>query len=306
VGVQVDHLIPMVEPSPGNEPWLQLVTRSSTAGLVPEVALAAGGLCESDVLDPVRRDLFSAAAAAHVLRTRRPHLLLVSLVEADWIRHARGPHGPGVEEALRRLDDRVGEVVSAARDAGILPRTAFVVTGDHGHRDVHTALLPNAVLRRHGLIQTGPGDEVRSWRAIGQRGGIHLADPSDPQAASQVRQLFRELAEAHPGTFRLVERAELDARGADPSALLYLEPAEGYLVGDRLTGNTFLEPAPVKGHAGIRTGLLLSGAGVRPGAPLALVRQVDLAPTVAQLLGFSMPGAEGRPLTEAFVEHGRL
>jgi hypothetical protein len=43
----------------------------------------------------------------------------------------------------------------------------------------------------------------------------------------------------------------------------------------------------------MRTGLILAGAGVRRGVPLPLVRQVDLAPTMARLLGFEMPDADG-------------
>jgi hypothetical protein len=43
----------------------------------------------------------------------------------------------------------------------------------------------------------------------------------------------------------------------------------------------------------MRTGLIAAGAGIRPGVPLPLVRQIDIAPTVARLLGFTMPDADG-------------
>jgi hypothetical protein len=45
--------------------------------------------------------------------------------------------------------------------------------------------------------------------------------------------------------------------------------------------------------------LVLSGAGIARGARLGHVRNVDVAPTIAALLGVAFPGAEGRVLREA-------
>lgn len=51
--------------------------------------------------------------------------------------------------------------------------------------------------------------------------------------------------------------------------------------------------------------LVLSGAGVRPGATPRSPRLVDVAPTVAALLGTRPPNdAQGRVLTEALVDGG--
>ena len=42
--------------------------------------------------------------------------------------------------------------------------------------------------------------------------------------------------------------------------------------------------------------LIAAGAGIRAGVPLPLVRQIDIAPTLASLLGLEMPSADGVPL----------
>jgi xanthosine utilization system XapX-like protein len=44
---------------------------------------------------------------------------------------------------------------------------------------------------------------------------------------------------------------------------------------------------------------IAAGAGLRRGVTLELVRNLDVAPTIAALLGLSLTGAEGRVLTEA-------
>ena len=69
--------------------------------------------------------------------------------------------------------------------------------------------------------------------------------------------------------------------------LLALEPAEGYTVQTSVDGDAFLAPTTRRGQHGylpsnpqLRTGLILAGAGIRPGLELPFVRQIDLAPTV--------------------------
>ena len=43
----------------------------------------------------------------------------------------------------------------------------------------------------------------------------------------------------------------------------------------------------------MHTGLIIAGAGVKPGIAIPLARQIDIAPTVARLLGFEMNDIDG-------------
>ena len=44
------------------------------------------------------------------------------------------------------------------------------------------------------------------------------------------------------------------------------------------------------------TGLIVWGAGVREGVVLPVAQTIDVAPTIARVLGLDLPRAEGRPL----------
>lgn len=63
---------------------------------------------------------------------------------------------------------------------------------------------------------------------------------------------------------------------------------------DRAAGHGYRPDTP-----GMETGLILAGAGVRQGIVLPLTNTVDVAPTIAQLLGISLPDAEGKPIAGA-------
>ena len=56
------------------------------------------------------------------------------------------------------------------------------------------------------------------------------------------------------------------------------------------------------------TGFIISGVGVRKGLQLPLVRMIDVAPTVAVLLGIELKEATGFPIAGIFAaqpsEHG--
>jgi hypothetical protein len=169
---------------------------------------------------------------------------------------------------------------------------------------VHTLIQPNVILREGGWLKTDEKGRVSEWQAASHATAIRLRDPNDRALAARIEQAFTRLAEGrYRGIFRVVTRAELDALGAYPDAAFFIEPAEGYYVSDGVTGGTVLVGTTRRGAHGflpteirMQTGLIASGAGIRPGVPLPLLRQIDIAPTIARLLGFEMPDADGVPM----------
>jgi len=309
VGAAIDQLIPETHQAPPNSTWLDLARRESTPGLVDAVVARLGGFGPNDNRDPVERDRFAATAAAHILETHRPNLLLVHLVETDYAQHAAGPGTETALAAVARVDARIGEIIRAIEQAGIAGRTAVVVTGDHGFYRVHSAFQPNVVLREAGLLEVDQAGRVVRWRAIAHRSAIRIADPSDAALARRVEGLFEELAEGrYRGLFRVVGREQIASLGGDPDVLLILEPVEGYTTAAGFDGG-FLVPAGRGGDHGylptmpaMYTGLILAGAGIRRGTTIPLARQVDIAPTIARLLGFELRGVDGVPMVGVLDE----
>jgi predicted AlkP superfamily pyrophosphatase or phosphodiesterase len=301
VGGEIDFHFPEVHQNPPGTTWLDLARKESTPGLIDAVVEELGGFGASDNLDPIKRDIFATAVATHMIRENRPNLLLLHLVQTDYAQHATGRHSARSKRAFSLLDAHIGEIFEACRDAGILDRTAFVITGDHGFYQVHSSFQPNVVLAKAGLLETGLDDTITNWQAVAHRTSIRLRNPYDTELARRVESLFRELAEGpYRGLLEVVDRKELDRLGADPDALLFLEPTNGYTVGGGFKEDSFLVASSGRGSHGylptkpeMHTGLLISGAGVVQGVAMPIARQIDIAPTVAKLLGFEMTEAEG-------------
>lgn len=304
VGARMDVLFPESNQAPPDSTWLARARADSTPGLVDAVVHDLGGFGENDNRIAVQRDRFTAAVAARIIRNERPNLLMIHLMETDSAQHADGPGSPAARDAIQRIDAHVGAIVRATEEAGIRARTAFIVSGDHGFSRVHTLIQPNVVLREGGWLKTDARGRVAEWQAAAHATAIRLRDPGDTALAARIEQRFSELAASrYRGIFRVVTRAELDTHGAYPEAAFFIEPAEGYYVSDGVAGDSVLVATTRRGAHGflptetrMHTGFIASGAGIRQGVPLPLVRQIDIAPSIARLLGFETPSADGVPM----------
>lgn len=78
----------------------------------------------------------TAQYAAEYIKNRRPMLVNIVFDEPDHVGHSIGHDTPEYYAKLRELDTLIGQIVQAVKDAGILDRTVFVLTADHG--GIHT------------------------------------------------------------------------------------------------------------------------------------------------------------------------
>lgn len=280
----------------------------STRGLLAEVEAAAGPLTAQRLTGEPPWDAFLAKAAVAILTSHKPHLLLVHIVQCDGAQHEHGREHDAVRAAVKGADAAVAEILDGLKAAGVERETTVIVTGDHGFLDYRKVVAPNFVLREAGLIA---GDkDAFAWQAVAHvsaaAAGVYVRE-GGKMSAADVEKLLREKAVREgQRLYNIVTRAELDALGAMPGAAFGLEAEPGYSLSGSLNPKEFVRDAGgTKGTHGylpsrpeLRTGLILWGRGVKPGAVLEQARLIDVAPTAAKLMGVSMPDVEGRVLNE--------
>ncbi|MCA8924967.1 MAG: alkaline phosphatase family protein [Planctomycetes bacterium] len=275
---------------------------STPPGLMEEIEREATGNLRDDnySMNLASRDLRVGLAAGYLLRTYRPALLTVHLTGPDHVMHAVGRQGPEVAQAVALADAALATLVEDARRAGILERTAFVVTGDHGFVDTHTRVCPNVWLAEAGLQGSAP--DRGAWRATFHCSGgsalLRLADPADAAAVEVVRGLLAELPPGVRKTFRVIEPAQLRELGADPDAALALSAFEGYRFSSSARGKAL--QAGRGGTHGyfpdfqrIHTGFVGWGAGFAEDVLVPRLDLEDVAPVVAELLGIGFEAPDG-------------
>ena len=93
--------------------------------------------------------------------------------------------------------------------------------------------------------------------------------------------------------------------------MLGVEPVPGYVLDARLAP-PFAQPHGRRGGHGYRhdtpgmeTGLIARGAGVRRGWMLPVTNTIDVAPTIATILGLQLAEADGKPIGGVFDARSR-
>jgi predicted AlkP superfamily pyrophosphatase or phosphodiesterase len=136
-------------------------------------------------------------------------------------------------------------------------------------------------------------------RSSGGSAAIYVKDPADVAA---VRELLLGQS-THEGRrlFELLERPALDALGYNPDAAFAIEPAEGWAVAGALAARMIegSRPTVTGNHGqlpdrpGLSTGFLAVGPGVAAGTVIERMSLLDVAPTIARILGLEMKGVDG-------------
>lgn len=74
----------------------------------------------------------AANKAGEYIKAKKPAFLFVHLDHVDHAGHELGHGSGGYYKAVEEADSLIGQIIQAARDAGIADETVFIVTADHG------------------------------------------------------------------------------------------------------------------------------------------------------------------------------
>ena len=239
----------------------------------------------------IRRDWMYTKAACQLIRVHHPNLLLLHLIELDHVQHDKGPRTPDAYVTASFEDERIREVLEAVEAAGLRDRTAVFVVSDHGFFGFTKTIYPAVALKKAGL------EKVH----VVTQGGAAFVYVRDPFERGPARSALRGLE----GVQELVEPSEYPKWGLPPPDRdprmgdFILSAREGYAFSDKAS-EVVLEEKPLQGTHGalpqdpkLHATLIAWGAGIRPGVRLPVIDNVDVAPTLARLLGLRMEHVEG-------------
>ena len=294
--------------------------RPSAANPIEREMLAAGlinatELKEFNQRNPPWRDVYWTRAGVHIVKQHKPNLLLFHLLNTDAINHRFGPGNHASYSAFAFADTCVRELFEAVQAAGFADKATFVITTDHGFKSAKRIIRPNVALKQAGLLRV-QGPTITTCDAVANTlGGSAMIYVPDKSKLATLTPRLKDLLGKLEGVERIYEPAEYAALGLptpaqnDQMADLFVVAKDGYAFTHYPTGDavvTDLTPEVYPGHHGYLAsdpqlnGMFIAwGHGVQPGAQLGEIRNVDVAPTVAALLGLKMENVEGRVLAEA-------
>lgn len=251
-------------------------------------------------------------AAIHIFKTHKPNLLLYHTLNTDATHHAYGPGGMASHTALAYADRLVGDLVQGVAESGLRDRTTIVISTDHGFKKVTKIILPNVALKKAGLAQ-GLGPSVNTCDAyVMAQGGMAFAYVTNPARKAELLPKLKEMFMQIEGVDRVIDGTEGHTLGMpipDENAGmgdLVLYPKAGYAFKSEAGGEAVVVPSVNYGGThgfpnsdpeldGI---FIASGRGIKKGIVLDRMANLDVAPTLARLMGLKLPQTDGRVLEE--------
>lgn len=263
-----------------------VVKEMITAGLVTAENIAAFRSA------PITfRDEVWTQAAIHILKAHRPNLLLFHLLTTDSSQHSYGARSLGATSALALADRQVERLIDAVRESGLLEKTTFLIVSDHGFLTVKREIRPAVLVKSAEVTVISEGGTAMIYGSV---------DPGLFRGIEGITDIIT------PDRYKEFGYPALQAGGR--MADLVLAAGEGYsfsasatapVVTDVPAGRTPGSHGYLNTLPGMRSIFVAWGAGVRPQVTVDGVRAVDIAPTIARLLGLQMNGVLGIPIAGA-------
>jgi predicted AlkP superfamily pyrophosphatase or phosphodiesterase len=248
-------------------------------------------------------------AAVKILEKHRPNLLLFHLLTLDDINHEYGPMSPASFTAIALLDSHVKQILDALQRSGQSKNATVIVVSDHGFRAIKHRIHPNVLLRQKGFLSEAQ-DASKGARVLSDGGiaMVYLAGPSKSELAAKLREVFTgaEGIDHVYGTEDLPKLGLPTPAMSDQAPDLVLAATPDYLFANESDGD-YVTTAVGGTHGYLNTDpkmqaiFIASGAGVPKGVHLGSISNLDVAPTIAALLGLEMNQIKGHAI-EQIVE----
>jgi predicted AlkP superfamily pyrophosphatase or phosphodiesterase len=311
----VDVLIPeywrLTQPTPLLNPSDRdlIAALSRPAGLLDRMQASLGPyLMGNDT--SLEGDRIKTRFALDILRRERPQFMTLHLSSLDEVEHEHGPFSPEANQDLEALDEQISQLVAASRAND--PRAVAVVVSDHGFAPMTRVVNLYLPFLEAGLIDTSLDPQtgtptVKSWSAqpwlASGMAAIMLHDPTDAAVKDKVLNLLHSLAQNPDcGIAEILDDAAIARRGAFPGASFLVVMKPGYYTGAAMRGAL---TSDFSGHGGhgfaptfpeMRSAFIAAGAGIAANRDLGVIDMRRIAPTVAALLGVSLPSARSPAL----------
>jgi hypothetical protein len=290
---------------PGHVPPASVLDGRNVIG--PNTHLGNGG-----------EDSLATNLAIAAFKRMHAHIVMINYPEFDWpLGHVYGGNLDRKDAItlMQNFDSDLGKIEDAYRNAGVLDRTLFVVTADHGmgpiKRFIPSTVISNAVTQA-GTTAPDVGNNTAAY--------VWLADHAKAQQVAK-----NVLAERDPGVQSAYflsptpkphyvlagghfVNGNMNAANTDLANTL-LNGHEPDVVVMAKAGATFSSPAAhwKADHGGAswesqHIPLLIAGPGVKQGAVIGQGAQLeDIAPTALALMGISPTGMQGKILADAMT-----
>ncbi|MEG0856358.1 MAG: alkaline phosphatase family protein [Terrisporobacter sp.] len=312
VGAKSDYHIPEIwrDGSHLDSKLIDAVSRPQ--GMVREMEKQIGRFAGGTDLT-IKGDTIRQKAALWILENKvkkhleeKPFFMSCYYAAYDETAHIKGVYSKEAISDLERIDALVGELVKKAHEI-TNDNVVVCVVSDHGTIDNKFDIKPNTVFVENDLIKVDEKGQLRDWDVWCQRSGgtgqIRLKDKSNKNIRYKVENILNDLLnDANSGISEVITGEEAKKiRKGFPDADYVIISKAGYEVREDAVGEYLDKNTSQKAQHGycenlndMRASFYIEGVNIEKNKDVEELRLVDIAPTLANIMGFEISTAEGK------------
>ena len=312
VGANSDYHIPEIwrDGSHLDSKLIDAVSRPQ--GMVREMEKEIGRFAGGTDLT-IEGDTIRQKAALWILENKikkhleeKPFFMSCYYAAYDETAHINGVYSKEAISDLERIDSLVGELVEKAHEI-TNDNVVVCVVSDHGTIDNKYDIKPNIVFVENDLIKLDENGKLVDWEAWCQRSGgtgqIRLKDKENKEIRAKVESILNELLnDENSGISEVItgEEANKTRRGFPDADYVIISKA-GYEVREDAVGKYLDSNTAQKAQHGycenlkdMRASFYIEGINIDKNKDVEELNLVDIAPTLANIMGFEISTAEGK------------
>ena len=278
----VQYSFPEVLPLPGENKVLKMLEYASPLWILKMELLY--GKHRKSILQPDLDDYATLLCEKMIHSKNIPDFLSLHLVDLDFMRHAHGTRNQEAFNAMERLDRCVGRIVKALKETNQYDDTVIAIVSDHGHQEVTKTILLDDILRENGV-----------GRAQSLGLGAYIYTDNLKATTAYLNAHKDEL-----GIQTIYQKDELKQKHLGEEIALSVQGKPGVAFGDKAEKVYKSDHGFDDDAKEAKCMLLLVGKPFQKNHQLQNAHVVDVAPTLAKVMGWSLPNAQGKVLSETF------
>lgn len=305
----IDYNVPEIFP---NRPWHNQILVSLLNGskyfqydINKKFGSIRNGLKQPNLDD------FVLTSFLYLLKTKTPEFMMVHFTDLDTYRHNYGYSSTEAYNALKRHDDRLGEIIKTLETLNIYNDTTLVTLGDHSFLDAEYVIKLNKLFLENTLISLNSKKTVENYIAYcNYCDGSAYIYIKDKSRRNEVFTLLENFSKENNNCIESIfsgEEAEL--LGADSSCDFMLEAKKGYYFINDID-NEIISKTGGKYHKAThgyspkivdyQTVFILKGPSIKQDYYIGPMHLTSEGPTLAKIIGGTLPDADGKVLYEIF------
>jgi predicted AlkP superfamily pyrophosphatase or phosphodiesterase len=260
------------------------------------------------------QDAFVRDAAVELIAQEAPELMMVHFLSVDSLGHSYGPKSRPYRWGVELVDGFVADILRALERRHLLKSTNVVIVSDHGFLTIKQRFDADKLLHQHGFLDSlkrldkGPIRTVSNGHAL----FIYALKNASRNILGNVRKLFSAQAPIErvygPKDYRQLGLPTPAEDRSSPDLVILSKP--DVIFGRIQGGTTLMKRSGIPGmhgysptHPDMKSVFIAHGPAFNkvPKTAAWTMKNIDIAPTLAQVLGLSFATQREGQVLEALL-----